>query len=377
MIGKCVHVMSVVPNFKKKSDDKSGSTCRFRLVVRVLFIGLVAFVCFGLSLSANPLCEDSDSFLRLLDRVDSGLRNHTLNWQWHFEQGFFSNKQVHLPFAGTPSGILIPEYLVSIGRDIFGSQELLEAALNNTAMEHAWFANQSLTLTSAEQDDTLGRLKGEMIRDRYHVLEVSRQVGVIVDVGSNVGDFSISAALAHPHMQIIAIEPSPHTYFYLLLNLHLNRVPLLVESDLGRPSKAGVFAINAALTRDGRDVQIRWSDKVSQNAAVDAQEDLIRGWSQASVPSLQPVQFFSSHGIESIELFKIDCEGCEFEVIPVMRKWFRDRNKVKHIAGEIHQSVKNPRTATFARKATGCEIQLTDEVLRQRGCDATQWDVYC
>lgn len=44
----------------------------------------------------------------------------------------------------------------------------------------------------------------------------------MVDVGANLGDQSIAAHLWDPGLQVLAIEPVPLTFLFLLLNLHLN-----------------------------------------------------------------------------------------------------------------------------------------------------------
>ena len=53
----------------------------------------------------------------------------------------------------------------------------------------------------------------------------------MVDVGANLGDQSIAAHLWDSGLQVLAIEPVPLTFLFLLLNLHLNA---LQRGQIGR-----------------------------------------------------------------------------------------------------------------------------------------------
>jgi len=293
----------------------------------------------------------------------------------------------NIAFAASPtikdpkiSSATLPADIVKLGVRVFGSEENLNKALKKTNEMSVQMSGVMVRLMASSADNTLPRLAHEMgmkWKDRYGLQKVTAKQGVIIDVGSNIGDISIAAALLHPTLQIIAVEPSPHTYFYLVLNLWLNKVPKLSENDLGKYEKAGVVALNAAVTKDGRSVEIKWSDSNSQNAAVGTTEAKTNGWSSANVPSIQLTKFLANHNLDAVELLKIDCEGCEFEVIPSMKAVFADKAKIKRVTGEIHQSLKNPKAGTEARKATPDEIKFTDAALADRGCKINSWEVEC
>ena len=59
--------------------------------------------------------------------------------------------------------------------------------------------------------------------DNYAIRQAgARSGGVIVDVGSNLGDVAIAAATLHPETLVVGVEANPITYFYMRWNLHLN-----------------------------------------------------------------------------------------------------------------------------------------------------------
>tara|TARA_B110001452_G_C15188608_1_gene412754 strand:+ start:698 stop:979 length:282 start_codon:yes stop_codon:yes gene_type:complete len=73
---------------------------------------------------------------------------------------------------------------------------------------------------------------------------------LVIDIGANLGDFSIAASKIFPSSLVIAIEPNPITYFFLLWNLHLNGVrpktTFSLEATPGQ-SSTGVMALHAAV----------------------------------------------------------------------------------------------------------------------------------
>jgi tRNA G46 methylase TrmB len=70
----------------------------------------------------------------------------------------------------------------------------------------------------------------------------------IVDIGADVGVFTVFAASRSPHARIIAVEPTPRSYGYLCSNAKRNRlgnvIPLQAAcgASRGRPQSIGVEA---------------------------------------------------------------------------------------------------------------------------------------
>lgn len=278
----------------------------------------------------------------------------------------------------------LPQHVLEIGIKAYGSKDGVVEALENTSdIVQSVYSGIPVKFVSASVDNTIKRLNFEMAnshKDRYGLRQISTEEGVIVDLGANIGDFAITAALMYPKFHVIALEPSPHTFFYFVLNCWLNNVPMLEEKDAGNHHKPGVLAWLAAATTDGHDVEIKWSDANSQNAAVGANGISAQHehWSSAMVPSIQMEKYFAKNHIEQIELFKIDCEGCEFDVIPAMRDIFVDRNKIKKVKGEVHQNCRKKMVAArgygiYVNKTQG---DLFDEVMKARGCFVTNfWEI--
>ena len=193
----------------------------------------------------------------------------------------------------------LPAALVDLGIALFGSNHSLQAILRATrrAARITLRNGACLWLASHQKDDSMARLTAEVPLDGYRLRSLPSSGGRMVDVGSNLGDQSIAAHLLRPSLQVLAIEPVPLTYFYLRLNLHLNRVQLLSLADFAHGQRAGVAPLHGAIVArpnaNALTVPIRWSSGKSQDAAVDlasaggtAPGGAAQMWATSAVPAL-------------------------------------------------------------------------------------------
>ena len=242
-------------------------------------------------------------------------------------------------------------------------------------------------MIQVREDETLQHIQREMGEDRYELKKLGHQQhGVIVDIGANVGDFTLSAALLRPSWQILAIEPSPETFFVLLWNLALNGVPVSPVSSLRSGDHRGnemegsqerkrtflslsstlprktVMAFNAALSGNGKDVFLKYDRHRSQYAQTPSEKKggdfgALKG---SVMKSYRLDSLLEDLGISEVDLLKIDCENCEYQVLPTSA-WVANKTKVKHIVGEIHWH-------TASHKEMYKAVYNTGQVLKQRGC---------
>ena len=122
----------------------------------------------------------------------------------------------------------------------------------------------------------------------------------ILDVGANIGLFTIRYARTFPKARVYAFEPNPGVYKRLLRNLEANGL-------------TNVVAINAAA---GDIVGIRpfFVERVTVKGSMIQNGD--RGAEPAFYTEVINLDAFCrAHSIGSIGLFKIDVEGAEMEVL--------------------------------------------------------------
>eukprot|EP00966_Prymnesium_polylepis_P184319 4272131-Prymnesium_polylepis.1 len=192
----------------------------------------------------------------------------------------------------------------------------------------------------------------------------------IVDLGGNIGIVSVAAmVLNRPKcIRVISIEPSPETFLFHRWNLHENGIP---ELPIDAPRGAcGVTLINRAITTDGRNVSFVIGVR-SMNAHIEKvlgtegtfnkndfqggpeDPDQVRraaartgvrskGFQRITVPSLTFGTLLRKAGLSapnvpSVDLLKIDCEGCEYELMKELMAMANTSKRFVKVTGELHR----------------------------------------
>lgn len=121
-----------------------------------------------------------------------------------------------------------------------------------------------------------------------------------VDVGANVGLFSIPAAMKVGGGRVFAFEPSPSTYGLLVRNARLNHLTNLhaVRSALGDYAGEAVLNVNVA-GKDGLNTIGKPTHPLCEIARKEA------------VPITTLDTFLRENGITHVDAMKIDVEGAE------------------------------------------------------------------
>jgi len=134
------------------------------------------------------------------------------------------------------------------------------------------------------------------LEDDYRIstVELRKQARVILDVGANIGVFSLAAAKRFPDAAIYAFEPSPDAYSRLVRNLDLN-------------GAANVTPINRAVY--SKCSTMGFSSEGSTSTG------FVTGGGVLTVQTVTLDEFCSRTAIRQIGLIKIDVEGAEVEVL--------------------------------------------------------------
>lgn len=140
----------------------------------------------------------------------------------------------------------------------------------------------------------------------FHSL--ARSSETIVDVGANIGYYSLIAAAANPSAKVIAFEPAANANARLRYHAKMNGFenivaePLIVSNDsrpipFFLPRGAAIGQVLAASTKRG------WADSTDE----------------VILPSISMDEYKRSRGLPSIDLVKMDCEFHEREVLEGMK----------------------------------------------------------
>jgi len=143
----------------------------------------------------------------------------------------------------------------------------------------------------------------------------------VIDIGANVGVFTVWAASQFPEARIVAIEPWGPSFEILSENVRRNRLKQVEMMQSACGGKAGaVFlhergpaSMNTLYTRDVLRSSFRPLD---------------------TVPIVTLDEIFAKFNLDCAGLLKLDCEGAEYDILlnasdDILRR-------VKHLAIEYH-----------------------------------------
>jgi len=149
----------------------------------------------------------------------------------------------------------------------------------------------------------------------------------IVDVGANIGTFTLYAAMKAPQATIDAVEPEPGNCEILRKNVSQNgfdsriRVHKLALSD-----KSGTAELNISSEVSGGHSLFRHGS---------------HGSATLTVPTKPLTDLFAESGILECDFLKMDCEGAEYSILySLPAAWFK---KIRCLAIEYHHFSTDPR----------------------------------
>jgi FkbM family methyltransferase len=142
---------------------------------------------------------------------------------------------------------------------------------------------------------------------------------VVVDVGANIGAFSIFAA-QRTRERVIAIEPFPTNAEYLRRNADANAANVEVL-EIALCDLDG--SVEFVVTPNGTTHRMRASSD-----AEDVTRVVVRGMTLRAL--------MESLGLDHIDLLKLDCEGAEGHILPSCSE--ETLSRVRRIAMEFHDA---------------------------------------
>ena len=294
----------------------------------------------------------------------------------------------------------LPEWLLEAGLKVFNGDHVALQRLIQTTREPILLKkgtklrlvqppnDNSITKLMWEPADGYGLQKGSLVSD-------VKAGATVVDIGANLGYFTISVARLQPTLHILAVEPVPLTYFYFLWNCWINnvRVRIVQAGGLREHTDPGVDAVNAAIGRDGEQTTLLFNPNRTQETVMQSmfyRNPMTLGCGQinsgmrgkrcvskmgnqtnqihrVTVPSLDVYAQLQRMGNAAgdVAVMKVDCEGCEVTFLSEkrVREWFTDNMRVKHVVGETHEWAYSGFQAA--------DVKAMKQAFQKRGC---KWD---
>lgn len=162
----------------------------------------------------------------------------------------------------------------------------------------------------------------------------------VIDVGANVGIFSLRLLALKPDATVVAYEPMPSNFEVLQRNAEIN------------PQACDNFRVFQRAVTGGSDFEqtIYFNPEKSFTptaSLIESFDSSNRESIQVKTDSLDSI--VAEHGMDRIHLLKLDCEGSEFDILDGASPKLIARIDI--IVMEVHESGKN----TIARMKSNLE----------------------
>lgn len=196
---------------------------------------------------------------------------------------------------------------------------------NYRAMKHGfWFYRtknftipKSITIGGTKKSIKANHEMSKMfmeifLYDEYFLRKLKTEsIKTIIDIGANVGIFSITACSFFPNSIIHSYEPNPDIYKVLLLN----------GDEFNFES---VCAAIGSKSCSGKLIQEGTAGCLSKFIINEKGHDRMLAFEQ----------ILNRQGTSHIDLVKIDCEGCEYDLLKQREVW----DDVKFLTMEFHEN---------------------------------------
>jgi FkbM family methyltransferase len=182
-------------------------------------------------------------------------------------------------------------------------------------------------------------------KNDYHVVPH----GVVVDLGANIGAFSLFASRTAAN--VYAFEPDPSNYRQLVRNLALNDVSNVVPIQAAISGSSGKALLHSAK-----------SNKGSSSLVVDVSDDTV----EVEVMTLR--QLMDDYELAVIDLLKVDIEGSEYDLFAGLSD--DDLAAVGEIVMEVHKMPgRSSRSIVDRLRHAGFEVTRRRTLLSVTGLD--------
>ena len=212
----------------------------------------------------------------------------------------------------------LPAHLRALGVSLFGSEEELSVLLEDHQMRLLTFQGVPVRVHGRRSATSWWEvIEGEAAMSLNYILDrwPFNQSGVFIESGANAGTNVVLAALRFPHLHIVAIEPVHESFFFMMMSLVDNGVPVLDPSTCALEGLVpGVLALHNGLTKDRRTLHITYDPTISRGATT-ARSGVHPTMHIVTVKGTTMPDVITTYQITAISLLRLDCEGCEYEVV--------------------------------------------------------------
>ncbi|MBN1561073.1 FkbM family methyltransferase [candidate division KSB1 bacterium] len=140
-------------------------------------------------------------------------------------------------------------------------------------------------------------------------MKLIQDMNCFMDIGANIGYYSLMAARLVPHITVYAFEPLPSAFLFLQKNIQLNKLDNIKPCRLALAEKAGEAEFFATKMPKAMYLKHHISGTSNLARAKDGYAETIK----VSTQTLD--NFVTEHAIRSVDLLKLDTEGTEHLIL--------------------------------------------------------------
>ena len=173
--------------------------------------------------------------------------------------------------------------------------------------ERLWLLGRWVELRYPSDQTILSDVINVILEDEYGLLELKKPIRTIVDIGANVGLFSIWARHCFPSAKILAFEPNPFVFEFAEGNTKDMAIMLFAEAVAAESGSADILLSGSSRTA-----------RVAKKA-------------EGPLKIVSFDEVLERSGGE-IDLLKMDCEGGEWDIFKSVKAF----QNVAYVAMEYH-----------------------------------------
>lgn len=147
---------------------------------------------------------------------------------------------------------------------------------------------------------------------------------IVVDVGANIGIFTVYAAKSAHHGKVYAFEPFPKTFEILNKNVYLNDLKNVEVFKLGIDGRKGIQRFYSTLF------------SIFNTSYPELRSDK-KHLDETIINTITINDLFEDLNIKKIDFLKMDCEGAEYNAMFNTKQEYFE--KIKKIAMELHYPI--------------------------------------
>jgi FkbM family methyltransferase len=137
--------------------------------------------------------------------------------------------------------------------------------------------------------------------------ELAKASTVILDIGSNIGYYSLVGAKMNPDVKIYAFEPMPAAFKYLNINIHKNQFKNINSENIALSNTKGKTTFYAVKSKKF----VELADHLNGDGTINADNNITNFGEEFEVHTETLDNYVSAQKITNIDVIKIDTEASE------------------------------------------------------------------